>query len=56
MKQGDVYIMSKLGQTLRTVADEGANALYAGRLTSEFVADIQNVGGVITAEDLANYV
>lgn len=56
MKQGDIYTMPKLGQTLRIIANEGADAIYGGSLTSQFVSDIQSAGGILTAEDLADYV
>lgn len=56
MKQGDIYKMPKLCETLRTLASEGSNAVHAGSLTSQFVDDIQSAGGIITTEDLASYV
>lgn len=55
MKEGDIYTMSKLATVLKIVAKEGANAIYDGSLTTEFVNDIKNAGGIITAEDLTNY-
>lgn len=55
MKQGDVYTMPKLGQTLRTISKEGVKAIYGGSLTSLFVNDIKTAGGIITAKDLDDY-
>lgn len=55
MQQGDVYTMPKLGQTLRIIANEGANALYDGQLTSRFTEEIRNAGGIVTDKDLTDY-
>ncbi|XP_026812485.1 glutathione hydrolase 1 proenzyme-like isoform X2 [Rhopalosiphum maidis] len=55
MQPGDIYTLSKLGQTLRVIANEGANSLYDGSLTPELIYDIQSAGGIITKEDFSNY-
>uniref|UniRef100_A0A2H8TL05 Gamma-glutamyltranspeptidase 1 n=1 Tax=Melanaphis sacchari TaxID=742174 RepID=A0A2H8TL05_9HEMI len=55
MKPGDIYTMTKLGQTLRVIANEGANAIYSGSLTSKLVHDIQSAGGIITKKDFNDY-
>jgi len=44
-----------LAETLRTVAEEGVDAIYNGSLASKIVDDLQKVNGIITKEDLANY-
>ncbi|KAG5877461.1 hypothetical protein JTB14_024994 [Gonioctena quinquepunctata] len=54
-KEGQYYKRQKLAETLRIVAKEGADALYNGSLTKDFVKDIQDHGGIITLEDMANY-
>lgn len=56
LQQGDIYVMPKLCETLRTIANEGADALYTGSLASKFVNDIQNAGGIMSTQDLADYV
>lgn len=52
---GEIYKLPELAKTLRTVAKEGANAIYNGSLTSGLVKDLKNVNGIITEEDFANY-
>lgn len=54
-KEGDKIVLSDLAETLTTIANEGPNALYEGSLTSDFVRDIAEVGGIITADDLKSY-
>jgi len=55
MKPGDIYTMPILGQTLRVIANEGANAIYDGSLTQKLTYDIQRAGGIITEKDLTDY-
>ncbi|KAJ3652515.1 hypothetical protein Zmor_018472 [Zophobas morio] len=45
----------RLAKTLQLIADYGADVLYNGALTSDFVKDIQAKGGIITEQDLNNY-
>lgn len=55
LKPGDTYTMAKLGQTLRVIANEGANSMYAGSLTPKLVYDLQSSGGIITKKDFIDY-
>jgi gamma-glutamyltranspeptidase/glutathione hydrolase len=55
LEEGDRIKRPGLAQTLRVIADEGGSALYNGSLTQMFVDDIQELGGIITLEDMANY-
>lgn len=55
LKPGDTYTMAKLGQTLRVIANEGANSIYAGSLTPNLVYDLQSSGGIITKKDFIDY-
>lgn len=56
-KFGDKIKLPQLAKTLHSVATSArkADELYNGTLTEGLVADIRSVGGIITAEDLANY-
>ena len=54
-KEGDVYKRLKLADTLEVIQKEKADALYNGSLTDVFINDIQELGGIITKEDLAEY-
>lgn len=55
-KVGETYKLTKLGETMRVLSKEGSDALYNGSLTSQFVEDLRKVNGIITEEDLSNYV
>lgn len=54
-KAGDIYKLPKLAETMRILAKEGAEAVYNGSLTSTLLEEMRKIGGIITAEDLANY-
>jgi gamma-glutamyltranspeptidase/glutathione hydrolase len=45
----------RLARTLRTLAEEGAGALYQGPLARVIAADVQAMGGYLSEADLANY-
>lgn len=55
MREGDRVTMPRLADTLETLASEGAQAFYNGSLTAQIVKDIQEAGGIVTAEDLNSY-
>ena len=46
---------TSLAATLDVVAAQGIAPLYTGDLAAAMAADIQQAGGIVTAEDLANY-
>lgn len=54
-EEGQYLKRKTLARTLHIIAEEGADALYNGRLTQQFVDDIQALGGIITREDLNSY-
>ena len=53
--EADTIVQHDLAQTLRTIASEGADALYGGSLGQTVIDDVQNNGGLLTMEDLRNY-
>jgi gamma-glutamyltranspeptidase/glutathione hydrolase len=69
VKRGDTLVQSDLANTLRTIAREGANGFYRGKIADLIVAEMQRgcpAGvaprarawhgcGLITAKDLASY-
>jgi len=53
--EGDKYKRLKLADTLEMIRDYKAAVLYNGMLTESFVTDIQDLGGIITKEDMNEY-
>ena len=55
-KQGEIFIQSDLAATLQKIADHGASGFYEGDVADMLVAAVQAGGGIITLDDLKNYV
>ena len=54
-KAGDRLVLTDLAATLSTIATDGPDAFYSGRLAELLQAEMQRGGGLITLEDLAAY-
>src|SRR6202162_318138 len=54
-KVGDIFRQPELAATLQRIAKNGADDFYRGETARMLVADMQSNGGIITADDLANY-
>jgi gamma-glutamyltranspeptidase/glutathione hydrolase len=52
---GEVVRLDRLGATLETIAEEGADAVYEGEIAEQIAAEVQEKGGFLTVEDLANF-
>ncbi|XP_078681643.1 glutathione hydrolase 1 proenzyme-like [Branchiostoma floridae x Branchiostoma belcheri] len=54
---GENQIMKRpqLAETLRAVADGGADAFYTGEIARNLAKDIQEAGGIITEQDFRDY-
>jgi gamma-glutamyltranspeptidase/glutathione hydrolase len=50
---GEIFRNPDLAATLETIATEGADAFYKGRIGAAIAADMQRRGGFVTAADLA---
>ncbi|XP_053326391.1 glutathione hydrolase 5 proenzyme [Spea bombifrons] len=55
LKYGDAVNFTQLGQTLSTVADEGADAFYQGIIAEKMLKDLQAQGSSLTLDDFKNY-
>ena len=55
LQAGDLLVQKDLAQTFRKIAAGGFDAFYKGDIAKAIVSYIQSHGGVITAEDMANY-
>jgi len=52
---GDIMKRPKLARTLEIIAEQGPDAFYLGELADKIVKEIQDRGGIITKQDLAEY-
>jgi gamma-glutamyltranspeptidase/glutathione hydrolase len=51
----EVLVQSDLAETLRLIAEQGADAFYKGEVADKIVAEMERGGGLIDAESLAAY-
>ena len=54
-KPGDRFVNKDYADTLKVLAKEGGNAFYRGSIARRIAEDMAANGGVITADDLAQY-
>ncbi|CAF2653013.1 unnamed protein product [Rotaria sp. Silwood2] len=52
---GDIMKRPKYAATLEIIAEQGVEAFYTGVLADKIVKEIQDHGGIITKQDLADY-
>ncbi|XP_018526844.1 glutathione hydrolase 5 proenzyme [Lates calcarifer] len=52
LSKGDILKFSKLAETMETIAEQGADAFYSGKIGQDLIQDIQAAGGTLTMEDL----
>jgi gamma-glutamyltranspeptidase / glutathione hydrolase / leukotriene-C4 hydrolase len=55
LRHGDSCHWPTLSATLSSVAEHGVHALYNGTMAAQLARDVQQAGGVLTAQDLAAY-
>jgi gamma-glutamyltranspeptidase/glutathione hydrolase len=55
LASGDRLVQTDLANTLTAIAKNGPRAFYEGPIAEKLAADIQAAGGVMTADDLADY-
>jgi len=55
MHTGKLHKQPELAETLRRIADNGADGFYRGETAQLIAAEMERGGGLITMEDLADY-
>jgi gamma-glutamyltranspeptidase / glutathione hydrolase len=55
VRAGDRVVQPELAETLRHIAEQGADAFYRGPLAQAFVATLRAGGSTLTERDLAEY-
>lgn len=55
LQSGDRLIQSDLADTLKAIAAKGPDGFYRGEVARKIAAAVREAGGVMTADDLANY-
>ncbi|WP_158059139.1 gamma-glutamyltransferase [Halorussus halophilus] len=52
---GEEMTLPRLGETMETIAEEGADVVYEGEIAEQIAGEIQEKGGFMTVEDLAAF-
>jgi len=52
---GEILVQKDLAETLKRIRDQGKDGFYKGKTADLIVEEMQEGGGIITHEDLANY-
>ncbi len=55
LQRGDRLVQRDLAATLQAIAEKGPEAFYRGVIAERIARAVQDAGGVMTVEDLANY-
>lgn len=55
LEVGEKFTRPSYVETLKNVALHGADYVYKGEVAAEIAKEIQNAGGIITAQDIENY-
>jgi gamma-glutamyltranspeptidase/glutathione hydrolase len=54
-QEGDELLQFDLAETLKAIAQRGPAAFYTGGIADKIAAAVRIAGGIMTADDLANY-
>jgi gamma-glutamyltranspeptidase/glutathione hydrolase len=55
IKVGDIMTRKRLADTLKVIADKGADAFYSGSIAQATISALRADNGIMTLEDLMNY-
>lgn len=53
--EGDIFRQPDLARSLRAIAADGPDAFYRGHIAEQIARDMQENGGLLSYDDLANY-
>ncbi|WP_266080185.1 gamma-glutamyltransferase [Haladaptatus caseinilyticus] len=52
---GETMTLPRLGESLRRIAEEGADVLYEGDIAEQIADEVQSEGGFLTVDDLTSF-
>ncbi|TKX69631.1 gamma-glutamyltransferase [Halorubrum sp. GN11GM_10-3_MGM] len=52
---GETVTLPRLGESMRKIAEEGADVVYEGEIAEEIADEVQSQGGFMTVDDLADF-
>ncbi|XP_048036984.1 glutathione hydrolase 5 proenzyme [Megalobrama amblycephala] len=52
---GDILKFPRLAETMETIAKEGADAFYTGKIAKDLIKDVQAKNGTLSLEDLSTF-
>ncbi|RDW16725.1 gamma-glutamyltransferase [Oceanobacillus chungangensis] len=55
IREGDLLVQEDLANTLKLIRSHGTDVFYNGEIADALAATVQDFGGSMTADDLANY-
>ena len=55
LREGELLQNPALAETLEEIAENGADALYKGRIAENLVKDVRDAGGILTLNDMQSY-
>ncbi|XP_068430173.1 glutathione hydrolase 5 proenzyme [Clinocottus analis] len=55
LSTGDILKFPKLAETMETIAEQGADAFYTGKIGHDLIRDIEAAGGTMKREDLKSF-
>ncbi|MEC5423973.1 gamma-glutamyltransferase [Virgibacillus sp. C22-A2] len=55
LQEGDLLVQEDLANTLKLIRSEGSEAFFEGEIAEALAATVQDFGGSMTVQDLANY-
>ncbi|TNN73784.1 Gamma-glutamyltransferase 5 [Liparis tanakae] len=55
LSAGDILKFPKLAETMETIAEQGADAFYTGKIGQDLIRDIEAAGGTLKSEDLKSF-